>query len=113
MAIITPTYLKTLHQVTATWANISTGDTVAPHAAVVTPNMPSVQFEGTFGGANAYITGSLSNITYSNAVNMAQTELDVTSNSIHNVLNTFSYWKPAVVNGTGDSITVTLTYWNI
>ena len=111
MAIITPTYIKTTYQVTTTWANISTGDTVVPHATIMAPTMASVQFEGTFSGSNAYITGSLSNLTYSNAVDMAQTELDVTSNSIHNILDSFNYWKPVVANGTGDNITVTLTYW--
>lgn len=113
MAIINPTYNTTLERlVTVTWANMTTGDTAAVHGIRGKNDLLTMQAEGTFsGGTRVGMTGSLSNVTFITATDMTQTAIAFTANGACGILEPFTYWKPTIASGTGDSVTVTLAYW--
>lgn len=112
MAIITPTYNKNNNYTLVTWKNMSTGDTAVPHAVLAKHVDPSVQFEGTFaGGTTVSMLGSMSNVTYSPCLNSTRAAVSSTAPALAEIATSSPYYKPTVVSGTTDSVTINLIYW--
>lgn len=111
MTVIPAKYEQSDDKVTVHWSNMSTGDTASPHTTLKVPNLVMFQMEGTFGGATANVVGSLSGVSYNSVLNQAGTIVTATANTVMRSPDAFNYWKPEILGGSGDVISIYMTYW--
>lgn len=113
MTVINPTYNVLLDSlVVATWSNMTTGDTAAPHFVHGKPDLVSVETSGTFnGGTTVRLQGSATGTTYTNAVTGASANLLFTAAGCSSVFEAYPYWKPTIAAGSADNVTLSISYW--